>query len=329
MNSLSIRGAQSLVAALILSVLAAPALSAANAFSKIVVFGDSLNDYGNMAQFSGGAFPNAPLYVYGRQSNGPLWVEYLAGQLGMANRMVNYAVVGAMTKPAPGFPTGNVWSSEIPGLEGTDVTTQVQDYLADSNGVADPTALHILEGGANDFGRVADLTTTVGNLLENFLALQQAGAKHIAVVTLPDIGKTPRLILGELLGHVQPGTAAYLSQVCSQLNAALRELVTQFTAPGVNVTMVDLYAFMNTVAGNPAAFGIVEPVSPYLLSGVGADPATWLFWDDLHPTTRGHEIFAEDAAAALIRTYSPRHGNANASAGVRGLHGLVGSGPNG
>ena len=110
MKSIPLHSARHFLVTLLVSLVTITVSSAATAFSKIVVFGDSLNDRGNMAAFTGGAFPNAPVYVYGRQSNGPLWVEYLASRLGMANNLDNYAVVGAMTAPAPGYPTGNVWS---------------------------------------------------------------------------------------------------------------------------------------------------------------------------------------------------------------------------
>ncbi len=33
------------------------------------------------------------------------------------------------------------------------------------------------------------------------------------------------------------------------------------------------------------------------------DPDTYLFWDDLHPTTKGHEILAQTAASLLARTH--------------------------
>ncbi len=97
-------------------------------YSSIVVFGDSLSDTGRMVALTNGAFPAPPDYAWGRQSNGPVWHEYLAVSLGLSDAVINYAVIGAMTAPAPGYPTGNVWSDTFPGLEGTDVTSQVLDY---------------------------------------------------------------------------------------------------------------------------------------------------------------------------------------------------------
>jgi phospholipase/lecithinase/hemolysin len=80
---------------------------------------------------------------------------------------------------------------------------------------------------------------------------------------------------------------------------------------------------MGVVTQNPAAYGFVEVQLPYLLAGGGADPATWLFWDDLHPTTRGHEVLAERAISELLQTYSPSNGKANAQGAVNALRGLV------
>ncbi len=326
MKSLHRHGARLALAVSTLLFAALPmASAAATAFSKIVVFGDSINDYSNMVQFTGGVFPNAPSYVYGRQSNGPTWVEYLAGRLGMSDKLFNYAVVGAMTRPAPGFPTGNVWSDTFPGLEGTDVHSQVLDYLIDSGGAADPDALHILEGGSNDFPRVADPAVIVSNLVQSFLALQQSGAKHIIVTNLPDLGKVPRVILGEQGGLLPPGTGLLVSAATAQLNQALATAIAAVTAGDVSVTFADLHGFLNAVATRPADYGFTQVQLPYLVFGAGSNPATWLFWDDLHPTTRGHQVFAEHVITALVGTYSPRKGNGNGAGVVNSLRGLVGA----
>jgi phospholipase/lecithinase/hemolysin len=329
MKSIPLHGVRRFLAAFLVSLIIVSVSTAATAFSKIVVFGDSLNDRGNMAAFTGGAFPNAPAYVYGRQSNGPIWVEYLASRLGMAGHLDNYAVVGAMTAPAPGFPTGNVWSvsengsTPIAGLEGTDVTTQVIDYLASSQGAADPAALHILQGGANDLPRVANPAVIVQNLVQSFIRLQQAGAKHIMVANLPDIGKTPRVILAEQFGILSPGTGKYLSAVCLQLNGALAGAIGAATFPGVTVAITDMHRFLNVLVVEPARYGLVNTSLPYLMFGAGADPATWLFWDDLQPTTRGHAILAEDAISSLIEAYSPRNGEGDGNGVINSLRGLA------
>jgi phospholipase/lecithinase/hemolysin len=323
MNLKLITRARCFIVALVFSLLAGPAVAAGTAFSKIVVFGDSLNDRGNMVQFTNGVFPNAPTFTYGRQTNGAVWVEYLAARLSMADKIVNYAVVGAMTKPTAQFPTGNVWSDTFAGLEGTDVTSQVSDYLADANGVADPAALYILEGGANDFPRVADPSVIIGNLVQCLVALESRGAKHIMVVNLPDIGRTPRVILAEQLNLLPPGTAQFLSAVCGQLNLGLGGVVTAVSPADVTITVADLYGFMRTVTQNGAAYGFVNVQLPYLLFGAGADQKTWLFWDDLHPTTRGHEILADQAVTSLLQSYSPSNGKLNAQGAVNALKGLV------
>ena len=291
-------------------------------YSSIVIFGDSLSDTGRMVALTGGAFPAPPTYDYGRQSNGPVWNEYLADWLGMSGTVQNYAVVGAMTAPAPGFPTGNVWSDTFPGLEGTDLTSQVYDYLTDAGGAADPQALYIVQGGANDFPRVADPGVIVQNVATLVGLLQWSGARHIMVVNLPDLGKTPRVILGEETGVLPPGTGAFVSTVCALLNNAMKGALDGLAAPGVTIIHADAFAFVDRVAANPADYGMINARYPFLLFGAGTDPASWLFWDDLHPTTRGHEIFADDVLRSMLASYSPRNAKAG-PAPVQSLRGLT------
>ncbi len=310
------------LAAIILSVVTVASALAGTAFSKLVVFGDSLNDTGNLYQFTGRVFPAPPTYAVGRQSNGLLWVEYLAGRLSLADKIVNYAVAGALTASTSTIPTGNVWSDTYPGLQGTDVATQVQDYLREVNGRADPAALYILEGGANDFTRVSNPAVIIGNLIQSMVALQASGAKHLLVMNLPDIGKTPRLIIAERMGLVPAGTGGVLTGGCAQVNQGLALAILGYTAPGVTVTVADTFGFMNSVVANPALYGLTEVQLPYLIPGNVGDPARWLFWDDLHPTTRGHQIFAEQVVIALVQRYSPGQGNVGQGA-INGLNGLV------
>ncbi len=70
----------------------------------VVVFGDSLSDTGNLYAATGGGVPPDPPYWQGRASNGPLWSELLAADLGAA--LTNNAINGATTG------TYNVWDDD-------------------------------------------------------------------------------------------------------------------------------------------------------------------------------------------------------------------------
>ena len=82
----------------------------AGPITGIVSFGDSLSDVGNDYLGSGGVQP-APAadYYHGHFSNGPIWLEYLAKDLGIAAPTpalaggTDYAFGGAQT--GPGFST--------------------------------------------------------------------------------------------------------------------------------------------------------------------------------------------------------------------------------
>src|ERR1035438_1848931 len=51
-------------------------------FDALYVFGDSYCDVGNIFAATGGAVPAAP-YYNGRFSDGPIWLDHVAGFLGV------------------------------------------------------------------------------------------------------------------------------------------------------------------------------------------------------------------------------------------------------
>src|SRR5271166_1435683 len=98
----------------------------------IVAFGDSLSDTGNTYLAYG--YPPSPPYYQGHYSNGPIWLEYLAGQLGVA-----------APTPSQGKPAGTdyAWGFAQTGPEYTttplpsnpmvpNIGTQISTYLASS-----------------------------------------------------------------------------------------------------------------------------------------------------------------------------------------------------
>src|SRR4051794_146985 len=69
-------------------------LAPAGLFGKVVVFGDSLSDVGNVSAATGGAVPASPPYFHGRFSNGPVYAETLAEYVGAAPLAPAFAVPG-------------------------------------------------------------------------------------------------------------------------------------------------------------------------------------------------------------------------------------------
>ncbi len=211
--------------------LLSPLAAWAGPFDAMVVFGDSLSDGGSDLALSSSihavnpAFPLIPgAGVGGHFSNGPVAVEFLAQSLGLpltahylsapflggATGGTNYAQGGALSgltnAAVPGSLTigPNTVSTGFKGVLG-----EVGDYLA-SSPVADPNALYVVWGGANDilyYGNTPVLPvcassanpficSAVTNTTNSIAALLAAGAKHILVPNLPDIGKTPSALAG-------------------------------------------------------------------------------------------------------------------------------------
>ncbi len=320
---------------------AATAAFAGSRFSSIVVFGDSLSDSGRLFRLTHGGFPPRVAYFDGRQTNGPVWVEYLADSMGLDHRLKNYAVVGAMSGPSAAVPTGNVKSDTFTGLEGTSLTGQLALYLANSGGKVDPEALYIVEGGANDLIRplsallmnppptVAEFmqdvqeiaTPTVINIATIAGTLKAVGARHVAVVNVPDFGKAPLLI-----GY-GPVASETVSSVVELVNESVAAQLDGLDAAGGNkIARIDAFGFVDGVAAAPAHFGFTNVTGQFMTLDLGSGAVTyasakrcavaqWFFWDDLHPTTRGHEFFAQSALATLRAAFPADHGTRRGEAG--------------
>lgn len=144
------------------------------------------------------------------------------------------------------------------------------------------------------------------------------GGRYVAVISLPDFTALP---FGQSLPvAVQP----VLSALSQNFNLWLRDGLTDQP-----VQLIDFAALFSDVLADPASYGIVNttvpacdaekiavitggaettgsslfcnstPGVPYNGLRAGADPATWLFADSVHPTTGGHKILGDEIAAQL------------------------------
>ena len=132
----------------------------AGTFTNLYVFGDSLSDVGNVYVATGGSQPASPYYD-GRYSNGPVWVEYLAADLGLPR--LQPSLLGGTDFAWAGAETGTGLSvNSTPN-----VGTQVSAYLGQVSNQADPGGLYVVWAGANDifdFGSSENVATSAQNV---------------------------------------------------------------------------------------------------------------------------------------------------------------------
>lgn len=287
-----------------LAVILTSVLGTANAhagISSLYVFGDSLSDAGDSPHAVVSAYKNfgdcdpthpCPPYVNGRYSNGPVAAEYLANALLAGNpnagAFLDFAVAGSTTGVGN---YGDFGTAEHKGLFGfTGMQQQVDYFVNNLSPIADPNALYLVWGGANDF-LTADSPLNAAQNIADFVAdLSAAGAKHILVPNLPDLGAIPLTApqgsAASALGH------AFSTSFNQALELTLSDLT--YSLPSTQIIQFDLYGLLNTVLANPAAYGITNAsnacvTSTSLCANQGAG---YLFWDELHPTTQMHQIIA-------------------------------------
>jgi outer membrane lipase/esterase len=263
-------------------------------YDAIYVFGDSYCDVGNVYIATKGADPSAP-YYNGRFSNGPIWVEHVAGYMNLPMKPylaggTDYAFGGAeVTAP-------------VTTAEGTipSVPQQVALYLSQHNGKADPSALYIIEGGGNDIlnanatGSPQSLAFQIAlGIADSEYLLRAAGAKSFLIPNLFDVSLLP----------IGKANASFNHQASLATNTSVNTLLAvEQLLEGIRITRIDIFDLLQAVVTAPTHFGFVDITDPCLnpvTNTICADPDHTFLWDTFHPTEFGHAFFATITEAAL------------------------------
>lgn len=279
--------------------------AAATDFSKVVVFGDSLSDAGNLSLSQG-----SPVPLRFTTNPGITTAEHVAAGLGFT---LAPSVAGGTDFAFGG--AGVVQGvAPVPTLP-----QQMAMYLGANGGKADANALYQVWGGANDIFYLTGTSTDANVLAAGTAAaaqaevgmlgqLQAAGARYVVVYNLPDIGKTPASAAGG------PSAQAGGTLLALVYNGVLGTGLSQLSANGLNVIPVDTFTLLNEVIANPSAYGFSNVTTPACNgSSVQCGPAgsglpfsyaagtdqTYLFADGVHPTTAAHAMLAQYVLSEL------------------------------
>ncbi|MGN8111729.1 SGNH/GDSL hydrolase family protein [Paraburkholderia sp. 22098] len=282
---------------------------------QIVSFGDSLSDVGTYAPIAsavgGGRFTTNPGQVwtqdvaqyYGDTLSAAYTIDFthkLSAQSGLG-----YAEGGAtVATPAnqSDFLTEVIGNVEMP------VTQQVSRYLA-AHRSFNTNQLVLVWAGANDVLRAGALPaaaqtveTAATTLAEVVGQIAQNGATHIVVVNVPNIGLSPK-------GLASADGGANLAQLSQLFNGSLNAALQSNGLQG-KVIQIDSYSWMNQIVANFKANGFAvsntsvacDPTkTPHATALLCSPPTyvtanadqTYMFADDLHPTTHLHTLFAQ------------------------------------
>ena len=282
--------------------------AAATPFSSLIVFGDSLSDAGDnpsavtsLYKSLGGncdpLHPCSPFGSYddGRFSNGPVASEHLAKSLfPVGVNTVNFqghAVAGATSgNHNIGNDADPFGILNLPGMQ-----QEVNLYMSNTGGAADPNALYFVWGGGNDYLIHDSPVQAARNIGSYVNVLAAAGARNFLVPNLPDLGLTPSARMDGEVSLAHDYSVVFNTELASQLGSL------DATLPALNIHRFDTFALLNDVVQNPLDYGLTDVTNPcFTLLGLTCDnPEGHLFWDDFHPTTSAHAILAAGFAAAV------------------------------
>lgn len=283
-------------------------------FNRAIIFGDSLSDNGTysdeVTELEGHITSD------GRFSNGRVWNEYLFrnqkrgtifgfkwdfppfgrrrnGDFGdntvNRNINVNYAIGGTKYQKAE-FPTAYILPS---------IADEVNEFLNGGNKIS-PESIVSLWAGGNDAMDALDKGYSIpdkagfsGNQLSDALErLYQAGARRFLVPDLPDFSKVPRYANAPR-GPARTATDDFNRAIANSI-AAFRQ-----KHPDAVVYAPEMSDIFDMVVKYPGVFGfshatgncVNTPTCLYQPRG-SARQNEYVFWDDIHPTTRTHNYIA-------------------------------------
>jgi len=258
--------------------------------TQIVTFGDSLSDAGNASIATLGSVPPSGYatrdipgipFPVGYFTNPPtgggpsgLWVDQFAAKIGVAD-------------PSPSLAGGSnyaVGSARTGSANPADMQNQVNAFLLTHPGNASATSLYTLWGGSDDIFAAQNPITAANNVAGQIKQLAADGGQNFLWFNLPGVGQTPALS-----GNPAVSTAANLAAQAFNQQWALD--VANLDSLGINVIGVDIDNLFNQILANPAAFGFSNIVAACNATP-GCNPNTFLYWDDLHPTTYADSFVA-------------------------------------
>ncbi|STX28184.1 lysophospholipase A [Legionella beliardensis] len=281
----------------------------ASQLNNIVVFGDSLSDNGNLYEHMHHLIPQNPPYYDGRFSNGPVWIEQLVSSYfpnNVASHLSDHAFGGAAIAE-------NSSDDEILFTLNREINT----YLLGRQNKADPKSLYVVWIGGNNYLALPENEEHTNTVVTQGIAagverLVKAGARHILVLNLPDLGQTPAARALQV--------EAKLTRLSKHHNELLVKAIHGLKRKYSKVQWLyfDAYKIFNKFLSSAADYGFTNTlnscydvsvdkpsINATVLMAAKASKIQddscegYVFFDPVHPTTMAHQLIAQEVHAIL------------------------------
>ena len=282
----------------------------ATSLDTLVVFGDSLSDNGNLYEYLKHQLPVSPPYFKGRFSNGPVWVEALLKSYYSSHstdHLLDYAFGGA-----------GVMEDDVDSEGLFTLRSEMDNYFLSHNDKADANSLFVIWIGSNNYLAVPDdpeaaLREVNLGIQHGMQRLVDKGAKHIMVVSVPNLGRIPA-------AH-DFDAVEVLTYLSMQHNQTLAASIVDFQNkyPDVQWLYYDVNTIFDEMVQNPQRFGFTNVTETCYEESVRGPSATvvlqmaaaavpkskgnacqgYLFFDPVHPSATAHIAMAESIRQLL------------------------------
>jgi phospholipase/lecithinase/hemolysin len=317
------------------------------AFTSLYVFGDGVSTTTN------NPIAGTEPYYGLRRSNGRVWVELLAQQLGLtnnfwySNNIANQVSYTNLTAATTNWSySSNNWS--FYGDYSPIAMNSVSNFVAPANA---SNALFII--WVNDADFVGDMgniyypsgtnitlwTNAINQSLTNHWEIitnlyYTKGVRTLVMPNAVDITEVPQYDL------ISFPNKSFIRQMVINFNTSFATILSNAMAscPGLKIYEPDFFSLLDNVITNAAAYGLtnvlsggqsidaIENLSNPALNGPGAN---YVFWDAIDPTAKLHAVLADTvkqliAPVQISQITSQNGSNQLALANVPiGLNGVV------
>jgi len=258
---------------------------ARGAFTSLQVFGDGLSTITNNVSPGTNYYGN-------RYCNGRIWVEVLAERQGLAlptNRNLSFFghyssnlvinVSNYVAQPDAGSTLFVVW------VNNADIVFDISYF--------DPYTSNNIAAWTNANNR------SISNHAKIVETLYAKGARTIVMPPAVDITKAP------FYSGLSTANKTFIRQQVSAFNSAFTNRVKQLEASssGLKIIMPDFFSFVDDLIAAPNNYKLTNATTYALLAlankTLNGPGTNFVFWDNLNPSARVQEIFADMTQAML------------------------------